>query len=77
MYGRRLPCSGQENGKVFSNHLAGFRRLHSVDRSDLIWLPERITAFMKVAPIELQRALILALHAGQRQGRPVTAHMDN
>jgi integrase len=43
-------------------------RLHSVDRSDLIWLPEHITAFMKVASIELQRALILALHAGQRQG---------
>lgn len=50
------------------NHIAGFRRLHSVDRSDLIWLPEHIHAFMAVAPIELQRALILALHTGQRQG---------
>jgi integrase len=58
----------KENGHLFSNHIEGFRRLHSVDRSDLIWLPEHIKAFMGVAPIELQRALILALHTGQRQG---------
>lgn len=58
----------KENGQVFSNHIAGFRRLHSVDRSELIWLPEHIHAFMKVAPVEMQRALILALHTGQRQG---------
>ena len=58
----------KDNGQVFSNHIAGFRRLHSVDRSDLIWLPEHIRAFMAVAPVELQRALILALHTGQRQG---------
>lgn len=57
-----------QNGRVFSNHVTGFRRLHSVDRSELIWLPEHIEAFMKVAPIEMQRALILALHTGQRQG---------
>ena len=58
----------KENGQIFSNHLAGFRRLYAVDRSELIWLPEHIHAFMAVAPIELQRALILALHTGQRQG---------
>lgn len=34
----------------------------------MIWLPEHIEAFMNVAPLELQRALILALHTGQRQG---------
>ena len=59
---------GRENGVIFTNHIAGFRRLHKVDRSQLIWLPEQIDAFMKVAPVELQRALILALHTGQRQG---------
>ena len=58
----------KENGQVFSNHIAGFKRLHSADRSELIWLPEHIERFMKVAPLELQRALILALHTGQRQG---------
>jgi integrase len=58
----------KENGQVFSNHIAGFRRLHSANRSDLIWLPDHIQGFMLVAPVELQRALILALHTGQRQG---------
>ena len=59
---------GRANGLVMANHVAGFRRLHHVDRSELVWLPEHIEAFMSVAPIELQRALILALHTGQRQG---------
>ena len=54
--------------RVFHNHVKGFARLHEVDRSDKIWLPEHIDTFMKAAPIELQRALILALHTGQRQG---------
>ena len=49
------------------NHLKGFRRLYHADRSEKIWLPEHI-AFMRVAPIEMQRALIIALHTGQRQG---------
>jgi integrase len=57
-----------DRGKITTNHLKGFKRLYSVDRSENIWLPEHIDAFMKVAPIEMQRALILALHSGQRQG---------
>jgi integrase len=59
---------GIENGQIFNNHLAGFRRLYSVDRSDLVWLPDHIDRFMQVATVEMQRALILALHTGQRQG---------
>lgn len=55
-------------GEITANHLAGFERLHRSDRSQMIWLPEHIDAFMKVAPIEMQRAMILALHTGQRQG---------
>ena len=58
----------RENGRLAANHLAGFRRLYSSDRSDKIWLPENVAAFMRAAPIEMQRALILALHTGQRQG---------
>jgi integrase len=42
-------------------------RLYHADRSEIIWLPEHVAAFMRVAPIEMQRALILALHSGQRQ----------
>ena len=56
------------NGLIFGNHVTGFQRLHKADRSELIWLPEHIDAFMRVGPVELQRALILALHTGQRQG---------
>ena len=58
----------KDHGRLTVNHLKGFRRLYHSDRSEKIWLPEHIEAFLKVAPIELQRALIIALHTGQRQG---------
>ena len=48
--------------------MRGFKWLYHADRSEIIWLPEQIAAFMAAAPIEMQRALILALHTGQRQG---------
>jgi integrase len=57
-----------DRGNITTNHLKGFKRLYHADRSEIIWLPEHIAAFMKVAPIEMQRALILALHTGQREG---------
>lgn len=57
-----------DNGKIEANHLKGFKRLYRVDRSDVIWLPGDIQAFMSAAPLEMQRALILALHTGLRQG---------
>ncbi|SEG53930.1 Site-specific recombinase XerC [Methylobacterium sp. 190mf] len=57
----------KRRGHIHFNHVRGFERLHSADRSEVIWLPEHIEAFMSVAPLELQRALMLALHTGQRQ----------
>jgi hypothetical protein len=57
-----------ERGRLSTNHLKGYKRLYHSDRSEIIWLPEHIDAFMRVAPIELQRALLLALHTGRRQG---------
>ncbi len=57
-----------ERGHITANHLRGFRRIYHADRSEIIWLPEHVAAFMAVAPIEMQRAMILALHTGQRQG---------
>jgi integrase len=57
-----------DRGQVAANYLRGFKRLYHADRSEIIWLPEHIAAFMKVAPIEMQRALILGLHTGQREG---------
>jgi integrase len=56
-----------DRGHVISNYVRGFKRLYHVDRSERIWLPEHIDAFMRVAPLEMQRALIIALHTGQRQ----------
>jgi integrase len=57
-----------ERGHISANHLRGFKRLYHADRSEIIWLPEHIAAFMAQGPIEMQRAMILALHTGQRQG---------
>jgi integrase len=57
-----------DHGQLSTNPLRGFKRLYHADRSEIIWLPEHITQFMKVAPIEMQRALILGLHTGQREG---------
>lgn len=59
---------GVDHGTITANHLKGFKRLYRSNRSEIIWLPEHIDAFMKVAPIEMQRALIIALHTGQREG---------
>jgi len=56
-----------DRGQATANYLRGFKRLYHADRSEIIWLPEHIAAFMKVAPIEMQRALILGLHTGQRE----------
>jgi integrase len=57
-----------DRGQIVANHLRGFKRLYHADRSEIIWLPEHIDAFMKAAPLEMQRALILGLHTGQREG---------
>ncbi len=57
-----------EHSEITANHLRGFKRLYRADRSEIIWLPEHIAAFMAAAPIEMQRAMILGLHSGQRQG---------
>ncbi|MCJ2120673.1 tyrosine-type recombinase/integrase [Methylobacterium sp. J-001] len=56
-----------DGSRLPTNHLKGFKRLYHADRSEIVWLPEHVAAFMAVAPIELQQALILALHTGQRQ----------
>ena len=55
-------------GIFTTNNVRGFKRLYHSDRSEIIWLPEHITPFMSTASVEMQRALILALHTGQREG---------
>lgn len=58
----------KRKGRIARNPLEKFERLYEGDRSDIIWLEDSIRVFMKDAPVELQRALILAIHTGQRYG---------
>jgi integrase len=57
-----------DRGRLPVNHLKGFKRLYGTDRSDMIWEAKHIDAFLSVASPEMQLALVLALHTGQRQG---------
>ncbi len=43
-------------------------RIYKADRSESIWSDEDVAAFMGVASEPLQRAMVLALETGQRQG---------
>jgi integrase len=43
-------------------------RLYHADRAEKIWTEEHVASFMAAAPVTLQRALVLALETGQRQG---------
>src|SRR5262245_29954513 len=63
-----LTWAVENHDGVTINHLKGFRHRYHADRSEMIWTSEHVAAFMVVAPIEMQRAMILALHSGQRQG---------
>ena len=68
-----------KRGCIHANHVIGFEKLHRSDRSDMIWMPEQIAAFMEVASLSMRKAMILALHTGQRQGdilRMSWAHYD-
>ena len=57
-----------DRGLVSINHLLRMGKLAHSDRSDIIWEPEHIEAFCRVAPLVLRRAVILALYTGQRRG---------
>jgi len=65
----RLVLSWAKNRSLIDfNHATGGGRLYIADRSDKIWTAENIADFMKVARPEMQLAMLLALHTGQRQG---------
>lgn len=49
------------------NVLDSFERAYVSDRSDRIWLPEHVAAFLSAADPDMQLAMALALHTGQRQ----------
>jgi len=55
-----------DKGRISRNPQSHFKRLHKSNRADIIWTDHDIAKFMKDAPVELQRVMILALHTGQR-----------
>ena len=57
-----------QRGLIDLNPLDTFERAYRSDRAELIWLPNHVAAFAGVASPELQLALDLALHTGQRRG---------
>jgi integrase len=63
---RVLSCAAKD-GPLKPNVLVGFERAYTSDRSDIIWLPEQVEAFLAAASPEMQLAMALALHTGQRQ----------
>jgi len=64
----RVLSWAAKDGPLKVNVLDGFERAYASDRSDIIWLPEQVEAFLAVASPEMQLAMALALHTGQRQG---------
>lgn len=58
----------KRRGQITRNPLDGFERAYTADRSEMIWTEADIAKFMAAAPLELQQALILAIHTGQRYG---------
>ncbi|MFU0504175.1 tyrosine-type recombinase/integrase [Pseudaminobacter sp. NGMCC 1.201702] len=63
----RVLSWAAKDSDLEKNVLDGFERAYTSDRSDKIWLPEHVDAFMAVADSEMQLAMVLALHTGQRQ----------
>lgn len=61
-----------KRGKIDDNPIKGFDRLHEGDRRDFVWTEADIRKFMADVPLELQQALILAVHSGQRYGDLLT-----
>lgn len=64
----RVLSWGYDRGLIDRNPIDRFTRAYSVDRSDIIWLPEHVEALTESAPPEIWHAMMLALHTGQRQG---------
>ncbi|PHR23281.1 MAG: integrase [Hoeflea sp.] len=64
----RVLSWAAKDGPLDRNVLDSFDRAYQGDRSEKIWLPEHVEAFMAVAEPEMRLAIVLALHTGQRQG---------
>ncbi|EEE44113.1 tyrosine-type recombinase/integrase [Roseibium alexandrii] len=73
----RVLSWATRDGPLKRNVLDGFERAYQSDRSDKIWLPEHVEAFMAVASPEMKLAMVLALHTGQRRGDLLQLNWNN
>lgn len=64
----RLMTFAIDRGHITVNPCTGGGRLYDADRADKIWEADDLRAFLEIASVPLQRALMLALWTGQRQG---------
>ena len=64
----RVLAVAKDHGTISVNVCERGGRLYSVDRAEVIWLPEHVQAFNAVASEPLRFALLLALWTAQRQG---------
>ena len=64
----RVFSWAMDRGEIERNPLDKFPRVYGSDRSQMIWTEHDVKRFMAKAPLEMQQALMLALHTGQRQG---------
>jgi len=64
---KALLAWGVKQGRLETNRAAGIEHLYRGDRSENVWTPAHVAAFLKVAPEPLKRALILAIETGQSQ----------
>lgn len=64
----RLGSYALDRARIKVNVLDGVRRVYHSDRADILWLPEHVAKFTAKATPELNAALMLAMHTGQRQG---------
>lgn len=64
----RVLAVAKDRGLITVNVCERGGRLYEADRAEIIWQPEQVEAFYKVASPELRLALLMALWTGQRQG---------
>lgn len=58
----------EDRGLIEDHPLLAWGRAYKADRSDKIWTPADVEAFLTTASPEMTLALLLALYTGQRQG---------
>ena len=64
----RVFSWGYDRGRVTHNPIATSEPAYGNSRAEMIWLPDHVTALEAAAGPEIELALVLAPHTGQRQG---------